>query len=1047
MAGRLPIATAVFCLVMNAASLEIDTGDGGYKELLIAIHKDVPYNESIVTNLKELLQSSSEFLHRATNGRVYFKHVTIHFPNTWPKRSSARSLSSSSFDKSDVRVRLPQSAEEDRPFTRQSRPCGQQGDFIQIPPSFLAELRASTTAKYINPAYVLVHEWAHYRYGVFDEYGTQGDQEFPLTYCRDGKVRLNSCSREIRFKAIQASGEKCDIDANCQFTGECTVTIFVPKTKMVESSIMFMPYQRDITQFCDSAKGIRMHDQFAPNKQNKLCRQRSTWDVISENDDFKKAPRPDMSKRIRVSIEETQEKEALLQRVVLVFCVSGSMSSERWMEVVKESAERYISGIEDGSRRLAIITCSTQAKVEHTLMPVNVNTRQGFLNTVKNLKASSRTCIGCGLKKALELLTTPDETPEGAMIVLISDSEENESPRIADVKADFVKAKVKVSTIAMGSSADKKLEELAVETKANAFSFEDGQRDTASGMEKAFVASTTSQSDEAVERSTELVDTTTSFKSRATRAFILDEGLGDTVVIVERTTQTSVPIIVWLVDPSGTKCNACSVERKGNRWTISIPNSPKAGLWQLNVQSSSSEDIQVKSQPKDQDDEPIRATCHMDSLNVPNMRAAIILAQVRKGKKIVLNADVTAEVSRPKPHPKVSVKLNDDGFDPDLQANDGTYSGYFANFVGKGRYAVTAHVSGHKNVRLAEPKHGSGSSFMTTTMLTLSTDADPDADLEYSIDDFVIVNTTGEAENATSVATQEVDSFQRVAQGGSFQVTEDIQEAQVPPGDIRDLAVSEIRPGQNETIFVKLTWTWPGAHLTSGNASSIEIRASKDDAKLKTDFEKQIEITTAHVVEGNLDPLPSGARHEVTMSLPKSFATPRADGAVNWRAFLAARVFNSDGLNSTTSNIVPVSYTPPDVTTTVATTTVATTTQGTTTEVTTTEATTTEAATAPPTTAQPTIAQPTTAQPTTSENVTTTEATSATAPSAPPDVVQGRQVSGRFTKLWIWILIGGVTAVIVIAIVVGVLMKMSSKNITVYNCLVGRSQSRERMPA
>ncbi|KAL1420442.1 hypothetical protein MTO96_024266 [Rhipicephalus appendiculatus] len=186
MTSKLPVAAALLCLLSGVKALEIDKSDGGYKDLLISINQDVPYNETI-----SLLRSSSQFLHRATNGLVYFKHVTINFPNTWPKRSSARRLSSSSFEKSDVRVDVPGSPAKERPFTRQLRPCGKPGDYIQLSPTFLAELNGSTTNTFENPAYVFVHEWAHYRYGVFDEYGRRDDDKYPITYC-DGKNVMNT---------------------------------------------------------------------------------------------------------------------------------------------------------------------------------------------------------------------------------------------------------------------------------------------------------------------------------------------------------------------------------------------------------------------------------------------------------------------------------------------------------------------------------------------------------------------------------------------------------------------------------------------------------------------------------------------------------------------------------------------------------------------------------------------------------------------------------------------------------------------------------------
>ncbi|KAH7942597.1 hypothetical protein HPB51_028718 [Rhipicephalus microplus] len=152
MASRVPAVAALLCLFSYVKNLDIDKSDGGYKDLLISINKDVPYNETIIENVKSLLRSSSHFLHRATNGLVYFKHVTINFPHTWPKRSSARRLSSSLFEKSDVRIDLPaESQEQERPFTKQWKLCGKPGEYIKVTPTFLAELNDPTTKTFGNP--------------------------------------------------------------------------------------------------------------------------------------------------------------------------------------------------------------------------------------------------------------------------------------------------------------------------------------------------------------------------------------------------------------------------------------------------------------------------------------------------------------------------------------------------------------------------------------------------------------------------------------------------------------------------------------------------------------------------------------------------------------------------------------------------------------------------------------------------------------------------------------------------------------------------------
>ncbi|KAH6933999.1 hypothetical protein HPB50_019392 [Hyalomma asiaticum] len=1001
MSSQMLVVAALLCLLRPVTNLEVDKTDGGYKDLLVSISKDVPYNESIVENIKSLLNSSSTFLHVATNGRVYFKSVTIDFPNTWPKRSAARSVSSSSFEKSDVRVDVPGSSAEERPFTRQSRPCGKPGDYIQLTPTFLAELNGTARRTFENPAYVFVHEWAHYRYGVFDEYGSLGDDRYPVTYCEGDKVALNSCSRKIRYIPKLASGEKCKKmkKSTCRFTQDCIIHVPASAKDPVESSIMFMPYVANVSQFCDSDGGRRQHNRFAPNKQNAICRGKSTWEVISQNDDFKSLPRPDMSKRIEVAFKETQQREDMSQRVVLVLDVSNSMKRNERMKFLKEATTRYVQDIEDGSKRLAIITFSTNATVHHPLMSVDADTRQGFLDTIKELKPDRRTCIGCGLQEALEVLTTRDETPEGGIIVLMSDGGENESPKLSDVMPLLTAAKVEVSTLALGAMAEENLEKLATATRGKAFFFEDLKGNTALRMETAFVEATTTQAGADKDYVT-FIDAERTFMNKLEENFTLESSLGNnTVVVVERVKPTSGHMTVTLIDPSGQECDKCADHGVDRMKKIVVPSPAQPGVWTIRVDIPGSQEaevnVQVKSRGKDPNSEPIRVNCRMASLEVRKPDEAIIYADVSKGKKVVLDATVVAEVNGPNPPHKSTVALLDDGKDPDIAADDGTYSGYFVQFTGKGRYTVTAHVSDDRRARVSDRRIASGSFFSTATF-GLAPDTlvpDTEAKFEYPIDDFEDEddgNTTAAVSNHTSSTSEPAGAFQRVAVGGSFQVMEDILQKHVPPSTIIDLKVVDVRPLADDTLAVRVTWTWPGAHLTSGNASSVEIRASKDPAKLDSDFNKQEQMTIADVIEGDLDALPAGREHVVTFRFDTKWATRGPDGALDWKAFLAARVSNSDGLESNTSNVVQVSYTiPAPLTTTLATTTVATTTTTTTgtttteatttqssiTKATTTEATTTEATTTEAATAAKTTKSTTTPAAATTESATTTATT------------------------------------------------------------------------
>ncbi|KAH7964524.1 hypothetical protein HPB51_027240 [Rhipicephalus microplus] len=160
------------------------------------------------------------------------------------------------------------------------------------------------------------------------------------------------------------------------------------------------------------------------------------------------------------------------------------------MTFLKDALTRYVRDIADGSKSLAIVTFSRSAAVLHPLMPVNASTRQNFLNALKDLKAAGETCIGCGLQRTLQVLNTTDEKPEGGIVVLMSDSEENMTPKLNDVLPELMAAKVGVSTIAMGTSADHEIETLATMTDGKAFFFPGLQPNTAILLQIAFEEST-----------------------------------------------------------------------------------------------------------------------------------------------------------------------------------------------------------------------------------------------------------------------------------------------------------------------------------------------------------------------------------------------------------------------------------------------------------------------------------------------------------------------------------------------------------------------------
>ena len=126
---------------------------------------------------QKLLTESSHALYQALDHRVYFKSATIVIPPTW-RDSMCQTVIHQ--PKGNTAYRRPQFHVQDnhpiygaRPYTQQSRGCGQPGDYTGLPFNFLTTWN-NTWETFGDPAKLFVKEWAKLRYGIFDELGFAG---------------------------------------------------------------------------------------------------------------------------------------------------------------------------------------------------------------------------------------------------------------------------------------------------------------------------------------------------------------------------------------------------------------------------------------------------------------------------------------------------------------------------------------------------------------------------------------------------------------------------------------------------------------------------------------------------------------------------------------------------------------------------------------------------------------------------------------------------------------------------------------------------------
>ncbi|XP_075729213.1 calcium-activated chloride channel regulator 1-like [Rhipicephalus microplus] len=244
----------------------------------------------------------------------------------------------------------------------------------------------------------------------------------------------------------------------------------------------------------------------------------------------------------------------------------------------------------------------------------------------------------------------------------MSDGEENMKPKLNDVLPELMAAKVGVSTMAMGASADYQIEKLATMTDGKAFFFPDFHRNTAILMQIAFEESTNREDSVYIR----IANFAKSFTTNLEEKFILESSLGNnTVVIFDQLNPSLTDVSVTLIDPSGQECKMCVQQGGKKTKRILIPSPAQDGEWTIRLESASLQEvevnIQVKSQARDPNDKPIRVKSEMAVLQVAKPDDAVILTEINKGYKVILDARVVAEVIGPNSPHKSTVPLYDDG--------------------------------------------------------------------------------------------------------------------------------------------------------------------------------------------------------------------------------------------------------------------------------------------------------------------------------------------------------------------------------------------------
>ncbi|UYV76164.1 hypothetical protein LAZ67_13002924 [Cordylochernes scorpioides] len=248
-----------------------------------------------------MFTNASAFLYKATKNQVFFREVIISLPRTWSSKPEYSPAAGDMFDSAEVRVDQPNPNFGHDPYTLQPGGCGDPGLYVHFTPDFILGSYNQTMGNIVIAGRQVVHEWAHLRYGVFDEYGIPGDSQYPAFYMEgeklkrvDLQMRPTTCNNKIPGWLEGA----CAILGNGMVGPKCKF-IPDPKTK-ARASIMYIPdiqtvrglYDKSVVDsFCEDSEGARKHNTLAPTKHNSRCNYKSTWTIISRHQDFTKLRR------------------------------------------------------------------------------------------------------------------------------------------------------------------------------------------------------------------------------------------------------------------------------------------------------------------------------------------------------------------------------------------------------------------------------------------------------------------------------------------------------------------------------------------------------------------------------------------------------------------------------------------------------------------------------------------------------------------------------------------------------------------------------------
>uniref|UniRef100_A0A8C0D4H6 Calcium-activated chloride channel regulator 1 n=1 Tax=Balaenoptera musculus TaxID=9771 RepID=A0A8C0D4H6_BALMU len=849
----------------NTSLVQLD--NNGYEGIIIAIDPAVPEDETLIEQIKGMVTAASTYLFEATEKRFFFKNVSILIPENWKNKSQYKRPKHESYKHADVLVSPPTLPGRDEPYTKQFTACEEKGEYIHFTPDFVLGKKLN---EFGPSGRLFVHEWAHLRWGVFDEY----NDDKPFYKAESKKIEATRCSRGItgingvyKCQGNSCVTSRCKIDSKTKlYEKDCQ--FFPDKYQTEKTSIMFMQGIDSVAEFCNE----KNHNREAPSLQNKMCNFRSTWEVISNSEDFRNTtvmvapPPPPVFSLLKIR-----------ERIVcLVLDKSGSMGDFNRLNRMNQAAKHFLLQTVENGSWVGMVHFDNTAYIKSNLIQIiSSNERRKLLESLPTV-ATGGTSICSGIKSGFQVIENAYSQIDGSEIVLLTDGEDSSAETCTD---EVKQSGAIIHFIALGRNADQAVIKMSNVTGGKHFYATDEAQNN--GLIDAFAALASGNTD-ASQQSLQLESKGLKLNSSGwmNGTVIIDSTVGkDTFFLI--TWNQQLPVIS-LLDPTGKPVGNFTVDSTSKMAYLSIPGTTKVGVWTYSLQAKANSEtltITVNSRAANSSVPPITVNAKMNKDTNSFPSPMIVYAEILQGYIPILGANVTAFIESNNGNTEV-LELLDNGAGADSFKNDGVYSRYFTTFKENGRYSLKVRAHGGENAVKRNLRHPlNRAAYIPGWVVNGTIEGNPP---RPEIDENTQTN---------------LESFTRTASGGAFVVSNvpnlpsstDV----FPPSQITDL---EATSDEDE---ISLTWTAPGDNFDVGKVRKYIIRISGSILDLRDNFDNALQVNTT-------DLLPNEANSKETFTFkPGNISEENAT-----HIFIAIRSVDESNLTSQVSNIAQALFVP-----------------------------------------------------------------------------------------------------------------------------------------